>query len=413
MLTDDDDIRRWTVEDHENARFEDDHVEPYVYLRRISADPAVRQVTFPPNATLGAHSHPCDTLYVIQSGEFIVDGEDTYRPGDLRWVKAGRHVRAGARRRRGRRRAHRVDQRRLRRALGSATRLMALVAAQLAAERPDEVALRDDDVALGWAQVNDVLNRVVNGLGELRPRPRPPGRGVRREQRGDGARPPRRPARRHLDRAGQLPPQRRRGGLHPRRTRAPGCCSSVRARPPSGSTRHDRPACRSSSAGGSTAQPDVRSWEDWLAAASPAEPSPDVEPRPNLMYTSGTTGRPKGVELPPTMFAGGGTMTEHVAALGAERVRRLRHPPRRRPDVPHRPAVGRAAARRRHPRRRARPLRRRERAAGDRDPPGRDDRDGADPLRPPAGAARGRAGAATTSARCGSSPTPAPPARST
>jgi long-chain acyl-CoA synthetase len=34
------------------------------------------------------------------------------------------------------------------------------------------------------------------------------------------------------------------------------------------------------------------------------------------MYTSGTTGRPKGVDLPPTMFAGGGTMTEHVAALG-------------------------------------------------------------------------------------------------
>ena len=46
------------------------------------------------------------------------------------------------------------------------------------------------------------------------------------------------------------------------------------------------------------------------------EPSTDVQPRPNLMYTSGTTGRPKGVELPPTMFAGGGTMVEHVAALG-------------------------------------------------------------------------------------------------
>ena len=32
-------------------------------------------MTFPPHATLGVHSHPCDTLYVIQSGEFIVDGE--------------------------------------------------------------------------------------------------------------------------------------------------------------------------------------------------------------------------------------------------------------------------------------------------------------------------------------------------
>ena len=74
-----------------------------MHLRRISADPAIRQVTFPPNATLGVHSHPCDTLYVIQSGEFIVDGEGSYRPGELRWVQAGRHVRAGAGRRRGRR----------------------------------------------------------------------------------------------------------------------------------------------------------------------------------------------------------------------------------------------------------------------------------------------------------------------
>jgi quercetin dioxygenase-like cupin family protein len=89
MLIDDDDIRRWTVDDHENARYEDKHIEPYVYLRRISADPAIRQVTFPPNASLAVHSHPCDTLYVVQSGEFIVEGEDTYRPGDLRWVKAG------------------------------------------------------------------------------------------------------------------------------------------------------------------------------------------------------------------------------------------------------------------------------------------------------------------------------------
>src|SRR5262249_17995969 len=37
----------------------------------------------------------------------------------------------------------------------------------------------------------------------------------------------------------------------------------------------------------------------------------------NLMYTSGTTGRPKGVDLPPTMFAGGGDVVEHVEALAA------------------------------------------------------------------------------------------------
>ena len=85
----DDEIRRFVVEDSEQSRFEDAHIDPFVQLRRISSDPAIREVTFPPNASLAVHSHPCDTLYVIQSGEFIVDGEGSYRPGELRWVKGG------------------------------------------------------------------------------------------------------------------------------------------------------------------------------------------------------------------------------------------------------------------------------------------------------------------------------------
>jgi quercetin dioxygenase-like cupin family protein len=84
-----DTVHRWVVDDIENTRFEDSHIDPYVHLRRISTDPAIREVSFPPNARLGVHSHPCDTLYIIQSGEFIVDGEGTYRPGELRWVRGG------------------------------------------------------------------------------------------------------------------------------------------------------------------------------------------------------------------------------------------------------------------------------------------------------------------------------------
>jgi len=63
--------------------------------------------------------------------------------------------------------------------------------------------------------------------------------------------------------------------------------------------------------------PGVVPWEDWLAAASADDPSLSIEPRPNLLYTSGTTGLPKGTELPPTMFAGGGDMAEHLAAMQA------------------------------------------------------------------------------------------------
>ncbi len=191
---------------------------------------------------------------------------------------------------------------------------MVLVAAQLAVDRPDEVALRDDDVTLGWAQVNDILNRVVNGLGEL-----------------------------------DLGPDRRvavfaensvetvlahLGGLLAGASTVPvnfhlntdevtyilqdSGARAVFVGPGTVSIgleaagRAGVPVVIGWRVSGET---EVRPWEDWLAAADPAEPSPDIEPRPNLMYTSGTTGRPKGVELPPTMFAGGGTMTEHVAAL--------------------------------------------------------------------------------------------------
>ena len=53
-------------------------------------------------------------------------------------------------------------------------------------------------------------------------------------------------------------------------------------------------------------------WEAWLASQSDAEPDSAVPPRPNLLYTSGTTGRPKGTDLPPTMFAGGASIAEHL-----------------------------------------------------------------------------------------------------
>jgi len=61
--------------------------------------------------------------------------------------------------------------------------------------------------------------------------------------------------------------------------------------------------------------PGVTDWATWLGGGRIDDPPDEVVPRPNLLYTSGTTGRPKGTELPPTMFAGGTDMVEHLEAL--------------------------------------------------------------------------------------------------
>ena len=56
-------------------------------------------------------------------------------------------------------------------------------------------------------------------------------------------------------------------------------------------------------------------WDEWLASGSSDDPPDEVTPLPNLLYTSGTTGQPKGTELPPTMFAGGSSMSDHIEGL--------------------------------------------------------------------------------------------------
>jgi long-chain acyl-CoA synthetase len=65
--------------------------------------------------------------------------------------------------------------------------------------------------------------------------------------------------------------------------------------------------------------PGVMAWRDWLAEASADEPPADRPPRPHLHYTSGTTGRPKGAQTPPTMFPAGSTVADVVEALRAQR----------------------------------------------------------------------------------------------
>jgi long-chain acyl-CoA synthetase len=54
----------------------------------------------------------------------------------------------------------------------------------------------------------------------------------------------------------------------------------------------------------------VESWEQLVAAAGPGDDTSSLRPRPPLMFTSGTTGRPKPVEQPPNTFPRVGSVHE-------------------------------------------------------------------------------------------------------
>jgi long-chain acyl-CoA synthetase len=195
---------------------------------------------------------------------------------------------------------------------------MVLVARELAISHPAQVGLRDDGLSLGWRAVNEFLNRVANGVHAF------------------GLTGPRRVAvfaenghetvLAHLGAAFAssstvpvnfhlgvdeveyiLRDSKAEAVFVSPETAARGLEAAARV----GITRVIGWRCEPTDG--------LTPWTDWLAASDPSEPSSAVVPQPNLMYTSGTTGRPKGVDLPPTMFAGGASMDEWVERLRANR----------------------------------------------------------------------------------------------
>ena len=187
---------------------------------------------------------------------------------------------------------------------------MTTFAARLAEEQPEIIAIRDERVALGWAEVDETLNRFVSAL-------------------------------RRFD----LGPDKRiavfaENSVETAFANLGGLIAGASVVPINfhltaeevayilndsgarvlfvGYATAERGMAAAAQSGIHTVvawgagPPEAIQWPNWLAAATPENPPNDMPPLPNLLYTSGTTGRPKGTELPPTMFAGGNSVAEHI-----------------------------------------------------------------------------------------------------
>jgi redox-sensitive bicupin YhaK (pirin superfamily) len=77
-------------DDLEWETFHDPHGRPTTPTRVLKSDgPFLIEAKFPAHFYADQHWHPYDTIYVVTTGEMRIGEEGAFRPGDIRWVKAG------------------------------------------------------------------------------------------------------------------------------------------------------------------------------------------------------------------------------------------------------------------------------------------------------------------------------------